>query len=63
MAQTDSPSAKHDVETADGWDEEWDDDWDATKAVKPPQKNGNGSFNGPTSMSSDTNGWQNKWDD
>lgn len=63
MAQTDSPTANHDIETADGWDEEWDDDWDGTKAGKLPQQNGNASLNGHTSRSSVTNGWENNWDD
>ncbi|XP_062092332.1 uncharacterized protein LOC133798143 [Humulus lupulus] len=54
------------VETAERWDQGWDDDdWDEMKAVKSPRahRNGNVSTNGLTSRSSDTDGWENNWDD
>ncbi|KAK3014934.1 hypothetical protein RJ639_009950 [Escallonia herrerae] len=52
-------------ETPEGWDQGWDDDWDEEKAVKSSGTNHVGSrpANGLTSRSSNSDGWENVWDD
>lgn len=64
MAKPESLAAGH-AETVEVWDQDWGDKWDETEAVKSLSKHQpeNGSTNGPTSRSSDKDGWENDWDD
>lgn len=64
MAKPESLAAGH-VETVEMWDQDWGDKWDETEAEKSLSKHQleNGSTNGPTSRSSDKDGWENDWND